>query len=162
MMGDSWIRLVDEAMSQLLESAIEGIDLSRAWTIKICGVTTAADAMTAIAAGADAIGLNFHPGSPRYVAPARAQEIAAAIGSRAVKVGVFVNRAVEEICELRDLAQLDSVQLHGDEQPEFVAALTAALRQRIDSKALGRCIHRSGVSTRRFFGFSQAVFDGLP
>ena len=61
--------------------------------VKICGVTRVEDAHAAIAAGADMIGLNFYSESPRYLELDRAIEIRAAIGSRAVVVGLFVNAA---------------------------------------------------------------------
>jgi phosphoribosylanthranilate isomerase len=97
--------------------------LSRAWEIKICGVTSVADALAAVDAGADAIGLNFFASSPRYIGTAQAIEIAAAVGARAVKIGVLVDRPLPEAHELLDRIQLDAVQLHGDEPPEYLAEL---------------------------------------
>lgn len=91
--------------------------------IKICGVTTAKDAQLIALAGADAIGLNFHPASARYVDPAAAQKIAAVISPKLARVGVFVNSSAESILELADLLKLDWIQLHGDEPPEFLDKL---------------------------------------
>jgi len=91
--------------------------------IKICGVTTAGDAVAAVDAGADAIGLNFYPASSRVISADRAAEISAAVGARAWKVGVFVNRPAIEIRELVERCRLDAVQLHGDEPPIELAAL---------------------------------------
>jgi len=73
--------------------------------------------------GADAVGLNFFPKSPRYVQPETARRISAAIARRVVKVGVFVNASRREVCQLFDQLRLDLIQLHGDEPPEFLAAL---------------------------------------
>ncbi len=86
--------------------------------IKICGVTQLDDAARIAAAGVDFIGLNFWPRSKRYLAPARAGSLAAAArsaGSTQV-VGVFVDAELAEI--LAVAADLDIIQLHGDEQPD--------------------------------------------
>jgi len=91
--------------------------------IKICGITSADDARAAAEAGADAIGLNFYPGSKRYVTPADAVMVFRALPTGVVKVGVFVNADVEHVCHTYDRLGLDLVQLHGDEPPEFVKQL---------------------------------------
>jgi len=89
--------------------------------LKICGITNARDAAAAIAAGATAIGFNFYPRSPRYLAP----ECAAAIPTPGVRrVGVFVNESPARIEEIARIAALDVAQLHGDELPaDYPAAL---------------------------------------
>ena len=85
--------------------------------IKICGITLADDAARVAAAGADFVGLNFWPKSKRYLAPERAQLVAAAArGAGQVKlVGVFVDAALDEIQRIAALIDLDVIQLHGDE-----------------------------------------------
>jgi phosphoribosylanthranilate isomerase len=85
--------------------------------VKICGVTTAEDAAMAVELGADAIGVNFWPGSKRYVDPAEAGPILAAIPAGVLKVGVFVNDPEEDLAFRIDVLGLDRVQLHGDERP---------------------------------------------
>ena len=92
--------------------------------IKICGVTNVEDALAAVAAGADAIGLNFYPRSPRFVELSQARHIIDALEGRAVAVGVFVNATVEAICETAERLGLDQVQLSGDEPPEMLDELT--------------------------------------
>jgi phosphoribosylanthranilate isomerase len=87
--------------------------------VKICGVTSVADARAAVAAGADMIGLNFYPGSKRYVPLERAQEIVAALPGDVWKVGVFVNAPRAEIERVQAALQLDAIQLHGDEPAEM-------------------------------------------
>src|ERR1700722_7727542 len=83
--------------------------------VKICGITRVEDAEAAIALGAEMIGLNFYPPSPRGLTIDRAREIRRAIGRRAIVVGVFVNAARDYIDErLREL-DLDLIQFHGDE-----------------------------------------------
>lgn len=91
--------------------------------IKICGVTRPEDAVAIAEAGADAIGLNFYPASPRFVADDRAAEIIAALPAHVAKVGVFVNADAAAIREKAERLGLDWVQLHGDEPPEFAAEL---------------------------------------
>jgi phosphoribosylanthranilate isomerase len=88
--------------------------------VKICGITTVEDALAVVAAGADAIGLNFYCASPRYCPPDVAREIAAAVGDRVRKVGVFVNSPADEIRQTADALRLDMVQMHGDETPELL------------------------------------------
>ena len=80
---------------------------------KICGITNKEDAAAAIDGGATALGFNFYPGSPRYIAPERAAAIASAAGVR--RVGVFVNERRGRVEEIARVARLDVAQLHGDE-----------------------------------------------
>jgi phosphoribosylanthranilate isomerase len=89
--------------------------------VKICGITSVADAELCVDAGADAIGLNFYAGSPRCVAPEIARDIVSAIAGRTLVVGVFVDAAQDAIAELRERCGLECVQLHGDEPPEVLA-----------------------------------------
>jgi phosphoribosylanthranilate isomerase len=91
--------------------------------IKVCGVTRLDDALACAAAGADWIGLNFHPASPRCVAPAVAAEIVAALPPPAHAVGVFVDRPPAEVAEVADRLGLRVVQLHGREPPDDLLAL---------------------------------------
>ena len=89
--------------------------------VKICGVTTAVDAELAIACGADLIGLNFYPPSPRYIDRERAHKIREAIGPKAIVVGLFVNAARSHIDECRRALNLDMLQFHGDENESAIA-----------------------------------------
>jgi phosphoribosylanthranilate isomerase len=89
--------------------------------VKICGIMRVGDARAAIAAGADMIGLNFYAESPRYVEVDRAIEIRAAIGSRAVVVGVFVNAERAYIDDRLRAASLDMIQFSGDENDAALA-----------------------------------------
>jgi phosphoribosylanthranilate isomerase len=91
--------------------------------VKICGLTTVDDAVRCIDAGADAIGLNFWPGSPRCVDVPTARAIVEGARDRAVMVGVFVDFTLEQIREtLRDTG-IQWAQLHGAEPPELLAEL---------------------------------------
>ncbi len=86
--------------------------------VKICGITSLADAKGAIAAGADALGFVFYPGSPRYVAPKLVAEIVAALPPFVTTVGLFVNESAIKIHQIMVQTGLNLVQLHGDETPE--------------------------------------------
>ena len=111
------------------------------WKIKICGLTTIEDALAAAEAGADAVGLNFHPPSPRCVSVETAANIAAALPSSVCKVGVFVNLPATTVLEIASSAKLDWLQLHGDEPPEMLGSLSGwpVLRA-------FRCREEAGVS----------------
>jgi phosphoribosylanthranilate isomerase len=96
--------------------------------VKICGISDAATARVAVEAGADYIGIVFYPGSHRYVEPARAREIAdaarsAADGRGVNVVGLFVNEPLEDVLAVREMAQLDIIQLSGNETTSYMAAL---------------------------------------
>lgn len=91
--------------------------------VKICGVTTVQDALAACEAGAHAIGLNFVPGSPRFVTLARAHELRDAVAPFVQVVGVFVDAAAETVREAWRSGALDLVQLHGAEAPAFANEL---------------------------------------
>ncbi len=90
--------------------------------VKICGITSVNDAQAAADAGADAIGLNFYPDSPRYVEPETAFEICQQL-PQLLKVAVFVNEPSATIRQHAQQIGFDAVQLHGDETPGQVADL---------------------------------------
>jgi len=87
--------------------------------VKICGVTSVADAQAAAGAGADLIGLMFYEGSPRHVTIAQAVEISRALPPFVLRVGVFVNP--DETLVTRAIAEcgLSLLQFHGDEDSAF-------------------------------------------
>jgi phosphoribosylanthranilate isomerase len=85
---------------------------------KICGITCIEDALAAVDAGADAIGLVFYPKSPRFVTVEQAQAIVAALPPFVSTVGLFVNAERADLQALLDVVPLDLIQFHGDESPE--------------------------------------------
>jgi phosphoribosylanthranilate isomerase len=91
--------------------------------VKICGITNWTDARRAVAAGADFLGFNFYPPSPRYIAPAKARRIVRRLPRHITVVGVFVNEPEEKMLEIARVVGLDYLQLHGDESPELVSRL---------------------------------------
>ena len=91
--------------------------------VKICGLTGVDDAVRCVDAGADAIGLNFWPGSPRCIDIANARSIVRAVGDRVQTVAVFVDFDLGQVREILEETGVGWAQLHGDEPPELVAAL---------------------------------------
>ncbi|MCY3866402.1 MAG: phosphoribosylanthranilate isomerase [Chloroflexi bacterium] len=96
--------------------------------VKICGIRSVENALTVAHAGADLLGLNFYPGTPRYVTPAVAREIARrlreALGESCPSlVGVFVNASADEVRETVETVGLEFAQLSGDEPAETLHAL---------------------------------------
>jgi phosphoribosylanthranilate isomerase len=151
--------------------------------VKICGITRVEDALAAIAAGADMIGLNFYPKTPRYIDIDRAREIREAVGSRATIVGVFVNAERDYIDQRLRAAALDMLQFSGDEDDVTLAAwpvptiLTRRLRPEeqasiaptradfvlldaFDSKLLGGTGCRIPLDQLRLLDLSRAFVAG--
>ncbi|MHC4244553.1 MAG: phosphoribosylanthranilate isomerase [Planctomycetota bacterium] len=87
--------------------------------VKICGITNYQDAVAAMDMGADLLGFNFYPQSPRYVTPEIAADIINKLPGFIDTAGVFVNATTEQINKAEKLCHLDWIQLHGDEDQEF-------------------------------------------
>jgi phosphoribosylanthranilate isomerase len=94
--------------------------------IKICGIKTAKDALAAMDAGADLIGFNFYPKSPRYIDLGICRDIMAIMRKygHITYVGVFVNASAPEIRATMDTCALTLAQLHGDEPAEMLKSLS--------------------------------------
>ena len=87
--------------------------------IKICGITNEEDAHNAVALGANAVGFIFTPQSRRHVRPEHVEKFVRTLPPFVQIVGVFLNQSLEEIKEISQRCQLDVIQLHGQESPEF-------------------------------------------
>lgn len=111
--------------------------------LKVCGITTQEDATAAVEAGATAIGFNFYPRSPRYLAPDAAAAIETPAGVR--RVGVFVDESPAQVEAIARAAALDVAQLHGNESPDaYPRDLTVWKAARVSA------------------GFDIASYDGVP
>lgn len=106
------------------------------FSIKICGITNVTDALAAEEAGADAIGLNFYSRSLRVVDVGEAKVIADSISEHVTRVGVFVDQTPQQVNEIVLECGLDVVQLHGDQDNDFIAD--------IDCEHVVRAIRWSG------------------
>ena len=94
--------------------------------VKVCGITRYEDAVLALDEGADALGFNFFPPSPRYIDPGTASEIIRRLPPFAVTVGLFVNvERADRVAETAQLSGVRVIQLHGDESPEYCLQLSA-------------------------------------
>lgn len=87
--------------------------------VKICGITNLPDGLTAVEAGADALGFVFWEGSPRRVSLEAAAEITRALPQYIVKVGVFVNAPTDLVYRAIGECGLSLLQFHGDEMPDY-------------------------------------------
>jgi phosphoribosylanthranilate isomerase len=87
--------------------------------VKICGITNYDDAIAAVDMGADLLGFNFYPKSPRYLPVDKAVQIMNRLPAFVDIAGVFVNASFDQIRDIMVECPLNWVQLHGDESPEF-------------------------------------------
>lgn len=90
--------------------------------IKICGITNLEDARAAVDLGADALGFVFAE-SERRISPEKARDITNQLPPFVAKVGVFVNAPLTHLRRIRDYCGLDAVQLHGEEDADYIQAL---------------------------------------
>lgn len=86
--------------------------------VKICGIRTVDDARAAVAAGADLLGLNFVPSSPRAIAPDAAAELARAVPGTPL-VGVFADADRADVLRIAERVGLAGLQFHGEESPAY-------------------------------------------
>jgi phosphoribosylanthranilate isomerase len=140
--------------------------------IKICGITRFEDALLAANEGADAIGLVFHPDSPRALGPEAARAIACGLPPFIARTGLFVNADAAFVRMTLEAAPLDLLQFHGDERPDYCRAfgrpyikairmadgtdLTALERQFSDAAALllDACVPGRAGGTGRTFDWN--------
>jgi phosphoribosylanthranilate isomerase len=132
--------------------------------VKICGVTSLADAELAVSLGAWAVGLVFHPDSPRRCDSEVAAEIGAALKRRAEVVGVFVNAPLDDVVAAADGCSLTMIQLHGEEGPLYCQEA----RRRSGAKVIKAARVRDGAQVRALSAYRtdyhmlDAHVPGLP
>ncbi|WP_431555115.1 phosphoribosylanthranilate isomerase [Methyloceanibacter sp.] len=120
--------------------------------VKICGVRTREIADTAVAAGADYVGLVFFPKSPRYIAPDAARPLAELALGRIETVAVLVDPDDALVDEILATVRPSLLQLHGSESPARVAAIKA--------RSGLRAIKAIGVATEDDVG-KAAAYRGI-
>ena len=117
---------------------------------KICGITRLEDALTAVEAGADAIGFVFYAKSPRAVDVRQARAIIAELPPFVTTVGLFVNASRCELNEILEVVPLDLLQFHGDETPAdcegYHRPWIKALRVRPGDDLQAACKHYAAAS----------------
>ena len=135
--------------------------------VKICGITSIDDALTACDYGADAVGFIFYEKSPRYITPENAKKIIMQLPAFVSAVGVFVDENIDIIQTIADTLGLHYVQLHGNEPLRMIAKLgnKAIKAFRVQDAATINEINKSGLnivlldSFTSEFGGSGKIFD---
>jgi len=104
--------------------------------VKVCGITSIADARATCAAGVDAVGLVFYAKSPRNVSIAQAAEICAALPPFVTSVGLFLNAEADFVRAVLAAVPLDVLQFHGSETPEYCAQFPRPYLKAVGMKGL--------------------------
>ena len=138
--------------------------MQRRTRIKICGITRPEDAIAAVNAGADAIGLVFYAPSPRAVDIATAQKVVAAIPAFVTVTALFVNPAVDEVQKVIDSVRIDLIQFHGDEEHDFCSQFNRpyikAIRVRQASDVVASCLRFPGALALLLDSYKPGVPGG--
>ncbi len=121
--------------------------------VKICGLTSVEDARLVVAAGADAIGLNFVPSSKRRVDETTARRIVDAVGADVEVIAVVADAEPAELSALRERFGLDALQLHGNEPPSVLEQLLPNAYQAV------RIATAEDVLAARAYGGSRLLAD---
>lgn len=105
--------------------------------VKICGITTVADALTVVEYGADAIGLVFYEKSVRYVSIAQAQAICQALPPFITTVALFMNADKQQVNACLAAMHIDLLQFHGEESPAFCSSFNRPYMKAIPMAGIG-------------------------
>lgn len=142
--------------------------------VKICGITKPDQGRSIVQFGATSLGFMCARQSPRYVEPEQIRAIVAvlpvdAVGRRVDRVGVFVDAALDEICQVVAIGDLSAVQLHGNESPQFCQALRSvlpgveiikALRVRQAESLDQACLYQNDVDTLLLDAYDPNLMGG--
>ncbi len=133
--------------------------------VKICGMTNLEDALTAVEAGADAVGFVFYEKSPRNISVEAAREIVEKLPESVEKVGVFVDETGDSVMIAAEKAGLNAVQLYPDAKYSFsplAGDFPVMIRRRIYLAFPPRLVRRKGLFgftvTNRSKGHISALF----
>jgi indole-3-glycerol phosphate synthase/phosphoribosylanthranilate isomerase/anthranilate synthase/indole-3-glycerol phosphate synthase/phosphoribosylanthranilate isomerase len=168
LVGESLMRTSDPAAAvrEFIQQP-EGDHARRSVWVKICGITSAEDARSAVSAGADMLGFNFYRPSPRYIEPQAAAEIIKAIRSKAggndrpaSMVGVFVDESIENVSRIADEAGLDGIQLHGEETADYCRRLKELCPQKFLIKAVAAKAN-AGVESAGLYPADAIMIDAF-
>ena len=122
------------------------------YQLKVCGLTKIDQIQELISMNVDFLGFIFYEKSPRFVLNHLSLKEISEINHQG-KVGVFVNETVEKIVEISEKANLNFIQLHGDEDEEFILSLSQRLSK--DVKIIK--VFRVGET----FNFQFSIFNSL-
>lgn len=87
--------------------------------VKICGITKPEQGLAIAKLGATALGFICVPASPRYVTPQQIRAVVEGLPIAVDRIGVFANTTIDDVCQVVARAQLNGVQLHGEETPDY-------------------------------------------
>ena len=139
--------------------------------VKICGLSSAADITCAVATGAEYIGLNFYPPSPRYVDFETAAHLADLARGKTVIVAVTVDASDELLNQIMHHVKPDYIQGHGSETPERIAAMSARTGRPVikaikvkDAADIQAAAAYAGIASMMLFDSKapQTLADALP
>ncbi len=132
--------------------------------VKICGITSVQDALTAVKHGADAIGLVFYAPSSRNVSIAQAKEIARQIPAFVSVVGLFVNAEASFVNKVISQVKINLLQFHGDETPEacsqFSLPFIKAIRVKPDTNLIQCAIDFSAAKALLLDTYTEGLMGG--
>jgi len=101
--------------------------------IKICGISTREDALTAVELGADALGFVFAP-SPRKISPPKARMIISQLPPFVISVGVFMDQPMNMVKKIIEITKINLIQLHGKETQKYCSKFFQPVIKRIPIK----------------------------
>ena len=130
--------------------------------VKICGITNLDDALVCQELGADALGFIFYNKSKRFISTTKAAEIVKNLSPFIMKVGVFVNESPDTINRTASEVKLNAVQLHGDEDPEFLKKIPYQIIKsfRINNGFDFSVLHTYQNAWYLFDSFSEKAYGG--
>lgn len=151
-------RSSEHRSNRLQVGELNSSDNQNAPQMKVCGITSASDALLAVNNGATFIGLIFAKNSPRCIDVETAQSICAAVRNKTKLVGVFQNQTIEFVNEIAEELDLDFVQLHGSEDADYIANCNRPVIKAIEYRI--REGHAVEYNERSFQSFDVVLSSG--